>query len=1356
MDGTRFREWRFPVIAGKKARWNQGSTDAKNYSVIEYKTLKGSWSKPVRVGSIKFKKMLLEQKLDIKEFPQYKISKQGNRPSYVYFDQNNLRSVGKSIKGSVLAGGSEDNDKRITYTLTFYAQLQSVMERMGGRKGFRLDRYSANFVMIDGQKAYPLFHRSFHINSTKEVLRKFLRRFANPWKLSNNTAYQYFWDKFIPWVGGQNAIGVDRGALDSIRGVAYGMFNNIRELTDQEVEQLDYRLAVAMDDRFMNCRNFLQKTSPHEKYIYPLYPEDSHSYFPKNGCFYREFMSTYKPCMEKRNKTRPSKKLRNFCYAELWKIVHPDKDLPVDDDYDAWGICWNDMIKIFRFYRIEATLYDVFDDKPRLRYHPSEDGLTIDEHMTPRHFRFVWSNNHIWVVDKNGNQDWSQKLKNKKEDLKELSSKVDIDLTTNHTHPIPYGFYHLKRKNDDWEYLLIDSVEEIYAFLQHEDEMIEKDKYNQYKIITNLDIEKVFLTLRQEYDLQASIDMRGGSVNSLSIRFYYNKHVIIQQAYNPSTAQCIIHDIQDYSLMSDYLTRAKKLLLTPQYASVYNDQVFDVFQKFKKGGIVCCFDFNKNPECMFENENGDFEVENPKVGCSDYNRFYISELLSLRYFPVFNVDDYFVDYDGGIIEDLNLYCVRKIGEEFAYPFYKDDLCFGINLKKCPVERYTILKYIRPSSFRENPLHKLFEEIYDSDLPDDLKKNIGNILCGWLVQKSINTHRSFFSENRQEIEVIRREIGGMIYPLSYKGKEVGHAFTKCFSKPLLSGFYFLGLLLLDGTHWRMSVLKEQLDECGLDPFAIKTDCIYHSTDPEKYALFKDRHPEYFNYTDKNRYDALGKLKYDEVDGGLWNDYDRKSFDFVWEIPPINEVEIKNEWETDEFVDALQKHRTLLLTGHGGYGKSSSVIRACKKMGKKLLILVRMHPLADEWFAKNEDGYEVMTAESFFRLNPYSDIPFGNIATNILNDKYAVMIDDGLLCHLKIWNQWIFFQKWCAIHKPDLRLIGTIDHLQLNMLLNDDNNSFRNFAGNRRQKVLDFCCRIFQNVIRLKENKRLKSSRDRELNKEYIRIICEGDIDRLWDFRKKHMNVVANVYDIPMSVRKNLRNFIVAENRERYPFNKMAYAFEYGQYTSKWQVGHVVMANVGNNKNDEKNKYSSFQIFRIVSIQNDVVKLKNIKRGNHSPEIPMETLQRHFEYPFARTCHSWQGMTCEGKLAIYGSHHNYIGLDWQYTSESRPQAFKDIWIIHDPKDVARELDRRNFIQKKIDGYVQQDLNRGFVLDMSKYIDVAWVELECRRSEWKCHYCQENIFEGWTIDRLNSGLPHYTFNCHLCCLRCNRLKK
>ena len=81
------------------------------------------WSKPIKIGGKKFKSLLKDGKLDINDFPQYKIRSDGA----IYFDTNNLRTQGMEFKRSVL---SDDNlDKTISYNLMFYAPITELQKR---------------------------------------------------------------------------------------------------------------------------------------------------------------------------------------------------------------------------------------------------------------------------------------------------------------------------------------------------------------------------------------------------------------------------------------------------------------------------------------------------------------------------------------------------------------------------------------------------------------------------------------------------------------------------------------------------------------------------------------------------------------------------------------------------------------------------------------------------------------------------------------------------------------------------------------------------------------------------------------------------------------------------------------------------------------------------------------------------------------------------------------------------------------------------------------------------------------------------------------------------------------------------
>ena len=115
-----------------------------------------------------------------------------------------------------------------------------------------------------------------------------------------------------------------------------------------------------------------------------------------------------------------------------------------------------------------------------------------------------------------------------------------------------------------------------------------------------------------------------------------------------------------------------------------------------------------------------------------------------------------------------------------------------------------------------------------------------------------------------------------------------------------------------------------------------------------------------------------------------------------------------------------------------------------------------------------------------------------------------------------------------------------------------------------------------------------------------------------------------------------------------------------------------------------------------------------------------------------------------------------MTWFYTADSRTTSFKNVYHIVDDNKQERSINQFSFIQEKINNYINQDQDRNFIIDFNKYIDVEWVELEFRRMKFKCCYCECDVSEHWTIDRINSKLPHYKSNCCLSCVSCNCGKK
>jgi hypothetical protein len=256
----------------------------------------------------------------------------------------------------------------------------------------------------------------------------------------------------------------------------------------------------------------------------------------------------------------------------------------------------------------------------------------------------------------------------------------------------------------------------------------------------------------------------------------------------------------------------------------------------------------------------------------------------------------------------------------------------------------------------------------------------------------------------------------------------------------------------------------------------------------------------------------------------------------------------------------------------------------------------------------------------------------------------------------------------------------------------------------------------------------------------------------------MNVVDKFSAIPMEVRKNIRHIITAQNCERALYNQMVYRMEHG-FKPKWQLDQLIMVNRGKTARNKENKdkeFHPFQLFRIIDIKKKTYTIQNILTLKQL-DISLDLLEKKFTLPYARTCHSWQGNTCDDVLVVYGFHHGYNDLRWFYTADSRTTCFKNVWHIVEPHKMNETKRRYIDYESKIQQYLEQDKRRfpNMIINMSRYIDAPWLELLLKKP--RCSYCDEDDLDAdWTVDRIDNSLPHYKSNCCLACLDCNRSKK
>lgn len=1298
------------------------------------------WSRAYLVGGKKFKSLIREDKIDLDLFPHFRYQN-----GKVLYDKSFAKRDGLQIKRNYKDFNFKINDL-VSFKVKFYV-LSDDKKYLENQK-YRDDKYSDQRIPFKKNVfLIPVLHRYFFITTTAEKIRHKILKHQLPLKFANQKVYDDFWSLINnkdTTVKASGNFELDKGTFDSIRDHIYAYVSDFSQSKMGSSNPLSYLSGVANDTYIMNVRGWKLSFDLAKQGICKFYSsDDDFSTFPKGGCVYillyyvfcNAIAKQYRDAQKKKTtniKNFKEGKYENFCISKIYRIIHNTDIVPDYDDYDKWGLSFDDVKRFLKYYNSEGAVWDGFG-KCREYFNLGNGSI----HM-PK-FHYVYANQHAFLIENNGDTIF----KEVSQILERISLKLDIDVSINYENEWDRFKLAISSKEND-EYLFTDDLDEMVMYLG-------QDIENSTHIMTNLDLADVFLDLWKKFGIKTSIDSRGQSISGLHILANNcKKYFFIKNQFSASAGQTIISSIEEYSLFRHYFNKVKHTLLHTRYLSVYSLQVRKIVQNFKKGGLKCCFDWDLYNEPMIIEDDGYVfnEDNNVVVGASDINRFYLSEFLKLEYLPVFNIDCFFIDYDQSPLEDYTIYIVEKIGDVFEYPYYRQDLCYGLQLRKINHQRFVIKKMMRPAHLEENILKVLFEEIYSSDLSDSFKKDIGNILLGFLLQKNKNMHKTYHTIDLKEAEGFRRSIGGHYFEFFHRGDSHGFIFNKCFQSKLVDGFYFIGLLYLDASHFTMYELIQRMMECHLEPFAINVDCVYHNQlkDSDEYRLFQQKYPQYFDYQDKNHFNALGKLKYDESKSNVWSEYKIKTFNFNFSLPSQNIISMNTE-SIQEMTSIIQNIKRLFVFGQGGMGKSYTILKALENIvdKKRILILTKSWKLTDNWIAQQ---YASQTIDGFFHYQPNRYTPTSFIRMDDLLTFDAIVIDDMFLNGIHIWHSVFLLME----QFPDKIIIGNGDPYQLDGVFDV---FFNAFDGNREKKMIQLASNLFTNIIELKENKRLTLDSDRLVYQQLISII-KSDVTKdiqyikLCDWVQNHCSIIYDYRQIPESI----KTIITANNNQRNLWNNKIFNQIYPK--DEWYtIGHTIMYDRG--QADKKGlRFGRFQEFHILELQDDYVKLKN-RRTKNIIEIEddnmIDWISSRFTYPFGFTCHSWQGSTIKEKLLIDGFFDSWITNKWRFTALTRNTSFADIFVFFKKSDEF--INNIQFYNKLIKSHLDADRKKFAVIDMDRYIDVEWYANQIHNIRVNNLVCSCGGFPN-SCDRIQSHLPHYKSNSRFICLDCNRSKR
>jgi len=175
-----------------------------------------------------------------------------------------------------------------------------------------------------------------------------------------------------------------------------------------------------------------------------------------------------------------------------------------------------------------------------------------------------------------------------------------------------------------------------------------------------------------------------------------------------------------------------------------------------------------------------------------------------------------------------------------------------------------------------------------------------------------------------------------------------------------------------------------------------------------------------------------------------------------------------------------------------------------------------------------------------------------------------------------------------------------------------------------------------------------------------------------------------------------------------------------------------------------------VYKIIKVDGNNISILD-EAINEEYNFKRDIIDKHFIYGYARTVYSVQGKSIKDKVIIHQTNHGHATKKWLYVALSRATDLNNIYIYKGNNELINEEAINTYFNKKVEGYIKQDLEKGRKINKTKYITADWLKANCLDKQ--CFHCKEILeLKEITADRLDNNLPHHIDNCVPCCLTCN----
>jgi len=1123
------------------------------------------------------------------------------------------------------------------------------------------------------------------------------------------------------------------------------------------IQELGYDKAMNAPINYVDASAFDDDTAKYlsNKYISmgdELYKtEYVKDNYLKRSCWLNLIVDTFKTTIEKYYKNI------KVDYQFVHNILRPDTQLLGHTN----GYSFNEVINFFKKFKVALYMFDI-NDNVVAYYEPEKRNRNIN----PEIVYVLFHNKHVFKFNEN---------------LKSLEQKIEHRLNKlNEVCPKPSAKYYLKEGDEEQQTLMINDYDELTELIKtHETE--DSDIRILYNKASCFDL---WLELYNN-GFEPSVLMTNGEVcfkflRLLNVTFgnRQKKNILLYTLEEDGVYNHKQFDTED--VFNNYMnktTYASNYLLTTNYVSSYADNVNAMLHKYMKAPLI-----------------GKFKTiapVNDKCIHIDYNKFYTSILNEIKEFPVVNSFDDFTDFKGQDIKDYNLYFVEKLRNDECYPFHKFSLCYGMNIKD--VNGIKILKVLNVSKTKKNNANEVINKLYtDNKLTAKMRKDIINHIVGKYNKKTNKKYYSSVSTDKEEAIGIKNNYGGALYkqtikqyndsdeeldddfdemeyinqkqqeditydyeedPFLINRKKTDNGLTLYINHienetKLNEGFRLLSLMIYDIAHKKLLDLKQTIEQnYGLNVYGCNTDCLYLENDVTKFKAFQTEHTELFNFVHKDDYEAIGKIKVEmnKVFGmgneikHLYNENICDTLDFTKHTSNI--LQVNNEFDKNEIADIINTNTNVVVTAEvAGAGKTTNFINFAVTHQKKTLIIAPYNTLCLDLNQKTKDYDGLVESITIHKL---LGLVFDGKTTTTQCAGFNL---DGVKCivfdeiYLLNTSELMRVKEFMRRH-TEIEFYATGDEYQNAPI---DNNLYMD-KDEVKPYYNSIVTQLFPNKIVLKENKRCTTDADRQIIKD-----LSNDIRSLEN--KQDIWKVFKKYNIKTTDKIRTRRNVCALNQTCDWVNEQL--SNVLNKENKYQVGQQLICRK-TFKQGKLRTYINFTYTITEVTENGFILDDGLET---IIELKAEQVKNGFRFPYARTCHSYQGLTEDQPITIFDINHFMVDKYWIYTAITRTTSIENINIFKN-ESVSNKNQDDERLKRLINRYYYNDVDYYKHSSMDDYITVDWVKEQFQTIIF-CKYCDEQIecndCNGFSIRKIDGSLPHVKMNCEVICSMCHHSMK